>query len=239
MKHFLSAITIALLIGLSSRMATAQISHQVFDNLLNTHVTDAGTVNYAAFKKDQVKLDKYLSTLRSNHPSDSWTKNERLAYWINAYNAFTIKLILDNMPVKSILDIHDGKAWDVEWIKLGNKTYSLNHIENKIIRPVFKEPRIHFAVNCAAKSCPPLLNRAYSAKTLDEQLENQTRKFIQNRSFNYISSNSIKLSKIFEWYAEDFGPITSFINTYTKATISAKAKVSYLEYNWELNGLKK
>ena len=176
MKHFLSAIAIACLISLSTKMATAQISHQVFDNLLSTHVTDTGTVNYMAFKKDQFKLDKYLATLRSNHPSESWTKNERLAYWINAYNAFTIKLILDNMPVKSILDIHDGKAWDVEWIKLGNKTYSLNYIENKIIRPVFKEPRIHFAVNCAAKSCPPLLNRAYSAKTLDEQLENQTRK---------------------------------------------------------------
>ena len=83
-----------------------EASHQVFDNLLSTHVTDTGTVNYSAFKKDQFKLDKYLATLRANHPSESWTKNERLAYWINAYNAYTVQLILDNYPLKSIKDLN-------------------------------------------------------------------------------------------------------------------------------------
>jgi hypothetical protein len=239
MKHIFAAIILSATFFLNSEKVNAQFSHQVFDDLLKVHVSDDGKVNYPAFKKDIAKLDKYLSNLKANHPNRSWTKDQRLAYWINAYNAFTIKLILEHMPVKSIMDIHGGKAWDVEWIKLGNNTYSLNYIENKIIRPVFNEPRIHFAVNCAARSCPPLLNEAYKADKLNAQLQQQTIAFIQNAEFNSISPNALKLSKIFEWYAEDFGNITTFIDTYTRLKVSSKAKVSFQEYNWSLNGLNK
>lgn len=239
MNRLFLIITTGFLFSLLSPNVDAQTSHEVFDKLLKSHVSDQGIVNYATFKKDEYKLDKYISNLSANHPNKSWGKDDRLAYWINAYNAFTIKLILENMPVKSILDIHGGKAWDVDWIKLGNNTYSLNYIENKIIRPIFNEPRIHFAVNCAAKSCPPLLNEAYTGAKLDAQLQQQTLKFIQNNTFNTVSPNELKLSKIFEWYAEDFGSITEYIDLYTRLKVSSKAKVSYLEYDWALNGKNK
>lgn len=239
MNRYFSFFATGLLFLLINTESSAQVSHQVFDNLLKSHVSNTGVVNYAAFKKDEAKLDKYLATLKANHPKSTWKRNDKLAFWINTYNAFTIKLILKNMPVKSIMDINNGKAWDVEWIKLGENTYSLNHIENKIIRPEFKEPRIHFAINCAAKSCPPLLNTAYNGTTLDTQLQNQTTKFIQNKNFNTVAPNQLMISKIFEWYASDFGVITKYIDRYTSVQVASDAEVIYVEYNWALNGLNK
>lgn len=239
MNRLISFFATGFLFLLINTESSAQVSHQVFDNLLKSHVTNTGVVNYAAFKKDEAKLDKYLATLKANHPKSSWKRNDKLAYWINAYNAFTIKLILKNMPVKSIMDINNGKAWDVEWIKIGENRYSLNHIENKIIRPEFNEPRIHFAVNCAAKSCPPLLNAAYNGATLETQLQNQTTKFIQNKNFNTVAPNQLMISKIFEWYASDFGVITKYVDQYTNVRVASDAEVIYVEYNWALNGLTK
>lgn len=214
---------------------SAQVDHSTWNTLLQQYVSTSGKVNYAGFKKDQTKLDNYLNTLKSNHPSSSWSRNERLAYWINAYNAFTVKLIVDNYPVKSITNLHGGKPWDVKWIKIGGKSYSLNNIENDIIRPKFNEPRIHFAVNCAAKSCPPLLNKAWTASNLNSNLEKQTKKFINNSAFNQIGAKEVKVSKIFEWYAKDFGTLVTYLNKYSNTKISTSAKVNYAEYNWALN----
>ena len=215
--------------------STGKIDHSIFDRILKSFVK-YGKVDYKGIKADKT-LDNYLKYLASNSVEDGWTKEDKLAYWINAYNAFTIKLIIDNYPLKSITELHNGKPWDVKWIKLGGQSYSLNQIENEIIRPQFNEPRIHFAVNCAALSCPPLANEAYTAENLDGLLERQTTSFINNRSFNQIKKDKITISKIFEWYAEDFNNIISFLNQYSKTQINSNASVSYNDYNWDLNSL--
>jgi len=211
------------------------ISHEAWDKLLRANVSADGKVNYKAFQKSEAGLNTYLDYLAKNPVQDKWSKTEKMAYWINAYNAFTIKLILNNYPTTSITKLHDGKPWDVKWIKLGDKTYSLNNVENDILRPQFKDARIHFAVNCAAKSCPPILNRAWTAENLNKNLDQQAKAFINNPKFNKISPTEVQLSKIFEWYAGDFGNIVDFLNPYTSLKINAKATVKYVEYDWSLN----
>ena len=208
--------------------------HTAFAELLKTYVSNSGDVNYKGIKSSESKLDEYLSELDINSIQSDWSQNEQLAYWMNAYNAFTIKLILNNYPVSKITDLHGGKPWDAKWINLGGKTYSLNNIEHDIIRPTFKDPRIHFAVNCAAKSCPPLLNKAYTADNVNRLLNNVTKDFV-NSSDNQISSDAVQLSKIFEWYADDFGNIIKFLNQYSAKKIDSDAKVGYLDYDWSLN----
>jgi hypothetical protein len=215
--------------------AFAQVNHSTWNTLLQEHVSSTGKVNYEGIKKDVATLDKYLKTLEGNAPTSSWSKDEQLAYWINAYNAYTVKLIVDNYPVTRITDLHDGKPWDVKWIKLGNKTYSLNDIEHNTIRKQFDEPRIHFAVNCAAKSCPPLLNQAWTAANLDQLLDRQTKKFINNSRYNTISADAVKVSKIFDWYGKDFGSLIDYLNEYSETKIDGDADVEFRAYDWRLN----
>ncbi len=208
-------------------------SHQAFDDLLRKHVSSTGKVNYRGFKKDQAKLKGYLKQLEGQAVESGWSKNKKLAYWINAYNAYTIDMIVNNYPVKSITDLEGGKPWDKKFINLNGKTLSLNNIENDIIRPTFKDARIHFAVNCAAKSCPPLLNKAWTAGNLQSELEKRTKAFINDSSYNTISSGSATISKIFEWYAVDFGNLNEYLAKYS--TVNGDTKISYNEYDWSLN----
>ena len=219
----------------AQKVVLKQFNHDAWDQLLRANVSATGKVNYKGFKAQQAKLDAYLKQLADNPVQAAWSKNEKMAYWINAYNAFTIKLIVDNYPVKSIMDLHGGKPWDVKWIKLGTKTYSLNNIEHDILRPKYKDARIHFAVNCAAKSCPPVLNRAWTAANLNSNFQKQATSFINNSSFNKIAADKIQVSKIFEWYAVDFGNLINYLNKYSSTKINAGAKIEYLEYNWSLN----
>ncbi len=234
-------LSLSLLLCLfTALMIQAQISHQVFDELLQKHVSQTGRVNYKGFKADEAKLDKYLSVLKTNHPDKkTWSRNERLSYWINAYNAFTIKAILEEYPIQSITDLANGNIWDVKWIKIGSNTYSLNGIEHDIIRTNFKEPRIHFAVNCAANSCPPLLNQAYQAASLEQQLQEQASAFINNRNYNILGANDLVLSKIFEWYADDFGSIQTYVNPFTRIQIAPNASITFAPYDWSLNQINK
>ncbi|MEL6718985.1 MAG: DUF547 domain-containing protein [Bacteroidota bacterium] len=210
-------------------------THQNWDQLVRKYISATGKVNYKGFKADKAKLEAYLQELANNPPKSDWKRNEAMAYWINAYNANTIKLIVDNYPVKSIMDLYGGKAFDRKWIKIGDKTYSLNNIENDILRPRYKDARIHFAVNCAAKSCPPIHNRAWTATNLNGTLQAKAKAFINNAQFNSISKSSVELSKIFEWYAGDFGNIITYLNKYAATEIKDNAKVGYKEYNWALN----
>jgi len=219
----------------SDALALEKPDHSTWDQLLRKYVSAEGRVNYAGFKTDKAKLNTYLAHLRSNPVKKDWPKAEKMAYWINAYNAFTIKLIVDKYPVGSIMDLHDGKVWDVKWIKLGDRIYSLNQIENDILRPVYKDARIHFAVNCAAKSCPPLLNRAWTADNLGRYFDQQAKAFINNGKYNKIDASSVQISKIFEWYAGDFGNMVEYLNKYSTIKINKNAKVSYREYDWALN----
>jgi hypothetical protein len=214
---------------------TSKPDHRIWEGVLQQYVSEDGAVNYKKLAKNDKDLNAYLKELANQPPLDSWSRDEELAYWINAYNAFTVKLIVDNYPLKSIRDLNDGNPWDVKWIKLGRQTYSLNQIEHDIIRPRYNEPRIHFAVNCAAQSCPPLLNHAWTADNLEQYLEQQTQAFINNEAYNTISPKSLELSQIFNWYGEDFDDVKAFVDRYTTTDVKDSAKVSFREYNWALN----
>lgn len=213
------------------------IDHSAWNNLLKKHVNASGMVDYKGFKNDRSKLDEYLKLLSSQEPSKDWGANELLAYYINLYNAYTVDLILRNYPVKSIKDI--DSPWTSEFIKVGDTEISLGGIENSILRKM-NEPRIHFAINCASISCPKLLNEAYTADKIEEQLEKVTMEFI-NSDKNEISKNSAKLSSIFDWYKKDFkenGTLIEYINQYSNTKINSGANISYKEYNWNLNEAK-
>lgn len=209
--------------------------HTAFNKILETHVSVDGNVNYVGIKNDRKELNSYIKSLATNLPEDGWSKNEKLAYWINAYNALTIDLILRNYPLNSIKDIKD--PWDQRLWKFGEKWINLNQIEHEILREM-DEPRIHFAIVCASFSCPKLQNTAFTASNLDTQLTNATKEFLTDSKRNKISENRLELSKIFRWFSKDFeteGSLIDFLNKYTEAEISSKAKKSFLDYNWDLN----
>lgn len=210
-------------------------NHNNFGSLLATHVTPEGNVNYAGFKSNWNVLRAYIKDLGTHMPTDTWSKEDKLSYWMNAYNAMTVDLILRNQPVASIKDIKD--PWDQRLWKLGSKWYNLNEIEHQILRKM-GDARIHFGINCASFSCPPLLNEAFTADKVDAQLESLSRKFVNDTKRNTITENSIEVSKIFTWFAKDFktnGSLIDFLNQYSETTISDKAKKRYKDYDWTLN----
>ncbi|MCB0530037.1 MAG: DUF547 domain-containing protein [Saprospiraceae bacterium] len=209
--------------------------HKGLDSLLQKYVSDAGKVDYKGLKTDKAALDAYCDLLSANPVQEHWSREEKMAYWINAYNAFTLKLITDHYPTKSIMNFDGGKTWDIRRIRIGGKKYSLNNIENDILRPQFGDARIHFAINCAARSCPPLWNHAYTAENLETTLESRARAFINNSKYNTIAANRARVSKIFEWYAADFGDLKSFLNRYSDVALNKNAAVSFNEYDWALN----
>jgi hypothetical protein len=219
-----------------------QVSHQAWTELLQKHVNDYGRVNYKGFIEDRAKLDSYLDRLSQNPAKPNWDIGEQEAFWINAYNAFTIQLILDHYPIKSIMDIkEDGKnAWHIPFIKLGDKMYTLDYIENTMLLGQFNDSRLHFAINCSAMSCPPLRNKAFTAKNVDIELRLVCRAFINDKRFNILSNRHVQLSKIFEWYEEDFLKDEATINIYLDKNtphleIAKDASINYLNYNWDLN----
>jgi Protein of unknown function, DUF547. len=220
------------------------VTHELWDSLVKTHVSEAGVVNYDGFVQDKAKLQNYLDLISKAHPNETnWTRNEQLAYWLNAYNAFTVKLIVDDYPIKSIKNVKKGipfinTVWDIKFIKIEGAKYDLNNIEHGIIRPKFKDPRIHFAANCAAISCPRLRNEAYTAEKLDSQLDDQARYFLRNLGKNNITAEQVKLSKILKWYGGDFdeyGGVRKFVNDYGPHTFANSVDIEYLDYLWPLN----
>ena len=220
------------------------ITHELWNKLAKTHVSESGQVNYKGFLEDSVTLNQYLDLLSQNHPNKkNWTKDEQLAYWINAYNAFTVKLIVDNYPTKSIKDIKNGipfvsTVWDIKFIKIEGATYDLNNIEHGIVRKQFEEPRIHTALNCASISCPKLRNEAFTANRLEEQLDDQMKYFVNNPVKNKITADHLQLSKLLKWYKGDFTKkenLIDFLNKYSDVKINKDAKISHLDYDWNLN----
>lgn len=209
---------------------------ELWDQLLKKHVDAQGNVDYAGFKADP-QFGTCLAAFSDQHPDAAWAKSEKMAFWINVYNAFTVKLIVDNYPLKSINDI--DQPWDKKFIKLKGKTYSLNQIEHEILRPQFKDPRVHFAVNCASYSCPKLANKAFRPETLDATLTSLTKGFLQDTKRNKLSMSSPEVSQIFDWFKEDFdtaGGVVTFINKYSSANLAQGTTLGYMTYNWQLNG---
>lgn len=230
-------------VSLGSFVNCQNIDHQLWTDFLKKYVTQSGIVNYKLMIEDSSTLNQYLKQLESNSPKKTWSKNETMAYWINAYNAYTVKLILKHYPVKSIKEI-GGKipfvnsTWDIKFITIGNETLDLNNIEHTKLRKAYGDPRIHMALVCASKSCPKLLNQAFQPETLDIQLDQAAQFFINDPSRNNITPKDPEVSMIFKWYVMDFkksGGAISFINKYANQKIPEKQKLRHIHYDWSLN----
>ncbi len=215
-----------------------KVAHTLWNNLLQRHVDDMGNVCYVKLKEEEVQLQNYLDYLAQNPPTTMWSRDEILAYYINLYNAATVKLIVDHYPVQSIKDIPN--RWQRQWIAIGNITTSLNNIEHEVLRKM-NEPRIHFAINCASYSCPQLLNTAFTAEHMEQMLAQATVIFVNDTQRNRFTAKTAQLSKIFKWYAADFTKQTTllaYINKYLASPIQKDAKIDYLDYDWRLNEAK-
>lgn len=235
-------------------------AHAQWTGLLARHVTWinhglASEVDYSGFKQDLAQLQGYLAELsKVSYPQyDGWRRDQRLAFLINAYNAFTVKLVIEHYPLQSIKEIGGlfGSPWKQAFIPLLGQTLSLDQIEHSLIREpgVFDEPRIHFAVNCASVGCPALRSEAFVASTLAAQLEDSQRRFLSDHSRNRFdaSSGRFQVSKLFAWYGEDFakrwGSLEDYLQqqaallaaTQQLAPLERTPKVEFLDYNWSLN----
>ena len=237
--------------------------HRLWHQLLQKHVywIDNGVasqVDYEGFRRENATLDAYLDTLSgvSKDEFAQWTQEQQLAFLINAYNAFTVRLILNHWPVDSIRDIGGwfNNPWKMEFFTLLGQPRHLDWIEHEVIREPgrFNEPRIHFAVNCAAIGCPALRNEAYVGERLTHQLEDQTRRFLSDTSRNRYRNGRLELSSIFKWYREDFqrgwqgiDSLAEFIAPYAD-TLEAPSfsrnknnqhmiEIKFLDYDWALN----
>lgn len=220
----------------TSAKKISPLTNYVWTTLLQKHVSAQGKVDYQGFQKDREKLNRYLKDLANHVPSESAPKNKKLAYWINTYNAFTVQLILDNYPIKSIRKVH--KPFKTKFFKLNGKKYSLDDVEHEILQKM-DDPRIHFAINCASESCPKLKNTAYEASKIDAQLDQSVKDFLTDTTKNDLSKKDhIEISKIFKWYKADFEKVDGvipFINKYSSTNINEEADINYKHYNWDLN----
>ena len=235
-------------------------SHAAWSRILGACVRDGG-FDYAKLKAERAPFDEYLTTLRAVTPETlaSWPEKQRFAFWINTYNAYCVQKVIDNYPLKSIRKL-DGFAgintvFDKAFIPMralhpdgNNAELTLNDIEHEILRKRFKDARVHAAINCASKSCPPLLNEAFTADRLDSQLEKQMRAFVRDSSRNRIdpTDKKLEISKIFDWFEEDFERETKSVKEYLvryapseTADFIRSARVSYLDYDWDLNDVPK
>ncbi len=219
--------------------------HSTFDQIVGRFVDRDGRVDYRGLNRDPADLDRYLDAL-ANAPFDNLGRSEKLALLINAYNAFTLRLILDHYPLKSIKDIPARKRWaDRRW-RVGRYTWSLEQIEHEQIRPKFTEPRVHFALVCAAVGCPPLRNEAYTAGRLERQLAEQAEYVhTHDRWFRYDAQRDVVyLTSLYNWYGDDFeqvaGSILQFAARYspglkTMLDGGETPGIVWLDYDWSLN----
>lgn len=223
--------------------------HSSWTELLQKYVDEDGLVAYDGFLADSLLLDSYLDLLTESPPDEeAWTKKQQIAYWINAYNAFTIRLVLDHYPIESIKDIGStiqipfvNSPWDIKIIKINERKLDLNNIEHSILRKKFDEPRIHFAINCASYSCPKLRREAYIATRLDEQLDEQAVEFVNDRTKNMIRKDRAEISKIFNWFKGDFTRnrmLYEYLNLYSEIKLYKSTRITHLKYDWSLNGKK-
>ncbi len=221
--------------------------HSTFDALLRKHVDEHGWIHYKGFKEDGPALDKYLASIR-NAPFDKLDRDEKLTLLINAYNAFTIQLIIENLPLDSIRDIPDAKRWDATRWNIGGNIWSLNEIEHEQIRPKFEEPLIHFALVCAARSCPPLRNGAYTADRLDEQLASQAKYAHTHDRWLRVDTEkeTVHMTELYNWYAGDFeqaaDSVLAFAASYNDVLArlleqNPKPRIKWIPYSWDLNSV--
>ena len=221
--------------SLAAPEATAQQNiHYRWQNQLETFVSAEGKVNYRAWKKQKTALDAYILTLEQFPPQIDWPRSEILAFWINAYNALTVRLILEHYPIGSIRDLKN--PWDRPLITLQGKSYTLNQIEHDILRKL-DEPRIHFAINCASVSCPKLQKEAFMSYKMEAQLTRAAYAFLTDSNQNILHEDRLQLSRIFLWFGKDFGSKKErldFIGNVTGMRFK-DPKITFLAYDWRLN----
>jgi len=221
------------------------VDNTLYAELLEKYVRD-GVVDYQGFKNEEAKLDRYLKVLEDTDPK-ALPRDERFAFYVNAYNAWTIKLILSAYPdIQSIKDLGSlfRSPWKKKIARIDGNVITLDTIEHEILRPRFKDPRIHFVVNCASKSCPPLRSEPYRGDVLDRQLTEMTEAFINDPEHNRLQGKTLYVSSIFKWYSEDFNEdIVGFFTRYARGELrenlvksAGVIEVEYLDYDWSLNG---
>ncbi|GAA3929838.1 DUF547 domain-containing protein [Litoribacillus peritrichatus] len=210
----------------SDETNSATIDHSQWQTVLDRYlITDdpsnVNLFNYQAVKSsDRKLLGQYLQSMQTLDPR-RYNKREQMAYWINLYNALTVQLILDNYPVKSITKLGDSLfsfgPWDDDAAKIQGKTLSLNHIEHKILRPIWKDLRIHYAVNCASFSCPNLSAQAFTSQNTEQLLNEGAAAYINHPRGIQVDGNDLIISSIYDWYIEDFGDNQSSLLEHFKA----------------------
>jgi len=265
MKHAI-ALTLAAAPLLASPAHRAQEppafdhTHAAWTEVLGGALSEDGLVDYAGLRKSKKALDSYLATLEATTPEQhaDWSREQRFAFWINAYNAYTIQLIRDRGPVKSIKKLGGWftTPWEIKFIPLpafdpeeDGEDLMLDEIEHDILRPVFEDARVHAAINCASLSCPPLRAEAYQGAKLDEQLDDQVALWLGDPTRNEIRAGAkhLKVSKIFDWFEEDFGDDDEAVVRWIADHVedeelakdlrarAAEIDVRYLDYDWSIN----
>jgi hypothetical protein len=233
-----------LFICLSTTLTTSSQREAEFfekaDAFFSTYI-QKGRVDYKTIVKNPTSLNTLLDIARNIYPSKDNTTNYQ-SFWINGYNLLVIKSIVENYPIKSPLD--KAGFFDVTKHSIGGMQITLNDIEHKMLRAAFpEEPRFHFVLVCAGLGCPPIINKAYLPNTLDAQLEHQTSLSLNDPEFIQVNKNRVRISKIFDWYKDDFTKggksLVDFINQYRTEKLPEKAKVSFYDYDWALNESKK
>jgi hypothetical protein len=222
-------------------LASQVFDHSAFDGLLREFVDDDGLVDYEGLGGRRDDLDRYVESLAAARFVELG-RDEKLALLINAYNAFTLELILEHYPLDSIRDIPSAQRWDAVRWDLGGHLYSLNQLEHEQIRPKFREPRIHFALVCAAIGCPPLRREAYAGVRVNDQLEDQARRVHHDeRWVRYRpGSDRIELTSLYEWYRGDFeqvaDSVVDYVSTFREDLRDGdRPSVRFLDYDWSLN----
>lgn len=243
---FLSLLGFYLFLGsVISGWAGETADQSLYGELLSRYVKN-GVVDYQGFKNEEVTLDKYLKILENTNVK-GLSREEQFAFYVDSYNAWTIKLILGAYPgIKSIKDLGNifKTPWQKKIVRINGEVITLDDVEHKILRAQFKDPRVHFAVNCASKSCPPLISEPYRGSDLSQQLDDSTRAFINDPKSNYLKGNKLYVSKVFKWFPEDFDDdIVGFFLLHAEGDFKKelearkdKIKIKYLHYDWSLNG---
>lgn len=236
--------------------STKTIDHTAWTKILQAHrhidETDLARFDYGAMTApERAVLDTYLEGL-ANVPISTFSRAEQFAYWLNLYNALTIDLVLDHYPVASIKDIDISPGlfasgpWGAELITVEGAALTLNDIEHRILRPIWKDPRIHYGVNCASIGCPNLLERAFAIENLDSMLEEAARAYVNSPRGVAIGNDQITVSRIYDWFIEDFGEsesgILSHLIQYAEPDLATELRrigsLSATEYDWSLNDIR-
>lgn len=214
-------------------------SHARFDRVLRAHVAN-GQVDYKALKANPGELDAYLDALAAVSADEfkAWTEAQQLAMAFNLYNAATLKLIVDHYPIQSIKKIGSifKGPWDQPVVRFRGETITLNNLEHDILRKEYNEPRLHMALVCAAKGCPPLRSEAYVGERLDEQLDDQSRTYLRSPLGLQLdrAKGEARISAIFKWYGSDFPSVPAFVSKHSGQNVDG-LKIRYLDYDWSLN----